>query len=146
MASVRVVSALLSGFCLGACNQPTPDYKVIQYPAPYRKEADGAVLDNEDMRLDAQGYRVDKNGQRIGAVDVPAKTAGESSNAMAGYYISSRGANAPGNVMVPSEGANTGAGYGPGSATITSGAQPMAPAETMTPSATGAPAPLAPPK
>jgi len=148
MASVRVVSVLLSGLCLGACNQPTPDYKVIQYPAPYRKEADGAVLDNEDMRLDAQGYRVDKKGQRIGEVDVPAKTAGESSNAMAGYYISSRGSNAPGNVMVPSEGANTGAGYGPGSGSITSGtgAQPMASPPTMAPAPTGAPVPLAPPK
>ena len=69
MASVRVVAALLSGVCLCACSLPTPDYKVIQYPAPYRKEADGAVLDNEDMRLDAEGYRLDQNGQRIGEVD-----------------------------------------------------------------------------
>ncbi|TMJ28213.1 MAG: hypothetical protein E6G95_09165 [Alphaproteobacteria bacterium] len=140
MASVRVVAALLSGVCLGACNLPVPDYKTIQYPAPYRKEADGAVLDNEDMRLDAQGYRLDKNGQRIGEIDVQAKTSGESSNAVAGYYISSRGANAPGAVMVPSEGAHTGAGYGPGSATIIPGMDPMSPA------ATGQPAPLTPPK
>jgi hypothetical protein len=140
MASVRVVAALLSGVCLGACNLPVPDYKVIQYPAPYRKEADGAILDNEDMRLDAEGYRLDKEGRRIGEIDVQAKTAGESSNAVAGYYISSRGANAPGAVMSPSEGANTGAGYGPGSATITPGVEPMAPM------ATGQPAPLTPPK
>jgi hypothetical protein len=140
MASVRVVAALLSGVCLGACNLPVPDYKVIQYPAPYRKEADGAVLDNEDMRLDAEGFRLDRNGRRIGEVDVQAKTAGESSNPMAGYYISSRGEQAPGKVMTPSEGANTGAGYGPGSATIMPGTEPMAPA------ASGQPVPLAPPK
>ena len=138
MASVRVVAALLSGICLGACNLPVPDYKVIQYPAPYRKEADGAVLDNEDMRLDAEGYRLDKQGRRIGEVSVPEKTAGESSNAVAGYYISSRGEKAPGNVMLPSEGATMGAGYGPGSA------NPMVPAAGVT--ATGAPAPLTPPR
>jgi hypothetical protein len=141
MASVRVVAALLlSGVSLVACNPPVPDYKTIPYPAPYRREADGAVLDNEDMRVDAQGYRVDKNGRRVGEVDVQAKTAGETSNAVAGYYISSRGAHAPGKVMAPSEGANTGAGYGPGSATITPGVEPMAPA------ATGQPAPLTPPR
>ena len=139
MASVRVVAALLSGVCLGACNLPVPDYKVIQYPAPYRKDA-GGVVDNEDMRLDAEGYRLDRNGQRIGEVDVQAKTSGEVSNPMAGSYISSRGEHAPGKVMAPSEGANTGAGYGPGSATITPGIEPMAPA------ATGQPAPLTPPK
>ena len=133
MASVRVGAALLSGVCLGACNLPVPDYKVIQYPAPYRKEAGGAVLDNEDMRLDAEGFRLDRNGRRIGEVDVQAKTAGESSNPMAGYYISSRGANAPGTVMVPSEGAGAGAGYGPGSA------NPMPPAS-------GEPVPLTPPR
>jgi hypothetical protein len=133
MVSVRVVAATLSGICLGACGLPTPDYKVIQYPAPYRKEADGAVLDNEDMRLDAEGYRLDKNGQRIGEVDIQAKTAGDTSNAVAGYYISSRGATAAGTVMVPSEGAAAGAGYGPGSA------NPMAPAS-------GQPVPLTPPR
>jgi hypothetical protein len=139
--SVRVLAGVLSGVCLGACNLPTPDYKVIQYPAPYRREADGRALDNEDMKLDAEGYRVDKNGQRIETVDVPAKTAGEASNAMAGYYISARNEHAPGKVMVPSEGAGAGAGYGPGSATITPGMEPGAP-----PPATGAPAPLTPPK
>src|SRR4051812_22698506 len=134
MASVRVVAALLSGVCLCACSLPVPDYKVIQYPAPYRKEADGAVLDNEDMRLDAEGYRLDQNGQRIGEVDVPAKTAGEASNAMAGFYISSSREHAPGKIMAPSEGAGAGAGYGAGSAN-----------PVMVP-ATGEPAPLPPPK
>lgn len=138
MASGRFVVALLSGLSLGACALPTPDYKVIQYPAPYRKEADGAVLDNEGITLDADGYRVDKSGRRIDVVDVPAKTAGESSNAMAGYYISSQGGNAPGNVMTPSVGGTSGAGYGPGSA------NPMAP-PSMSPTsapATGQPVPL----
>jgi len=140
--SVRVVAAVLSGVCLAACSLPAPDYKVIQYPAAYRKEADGAVLDNEDMKLDAEGYRVDKNGARIEPLDVPAKTAGEASNAMAGYYISSRGEHAPGKVMTPSEGAASGAGYGPGSATVTPGMEVPPPAAA--PSATGQPVPLAP--
>ena len=42
--------------------------------------------------LDAQGYRVDKQGNRIGEVDIQAKTANEKSNAVAGFYISSQGA------------------------------------------------------
>jgi hypothetical protein len=134
MASVRVVAAaLLSGLCLSACNPPVPDYKINQYPAPYRKEPDGAVLDNEDMRLDAEGYRLDQQGRRIGEVNVQEKTAGESSNAVAGYYISSRGAMAPGNVMVPSEGA-------------ASGATGVNPVSTTGMPASGAPAPLTPPK
>jgi hypothetical protein len=139
--SVRVVAAVLSGVCLAACSLPAPDYKVVQYPAPYRKEADGAVLDNEDMTLDAEGYRVDKKGLRIEPLDVPAKTAGEASNAMAGYYISSRGEHAPGRVMTPSEGATSGAGYGPGSASVTPTMEVPPP-----PTASGQPVPLAPPK
>jgi hypothetical protein len=59
---------------------------------------------------------------------------------MAGFYISSQGEHAPGRVMVPSEGAAAGAGYGPGSATVMPGM------ETPPPAATGQPAPLAPPK
>ena len=139
--SVRVVAAVLSGLCLAACSLPAPDYKVLQYPAPYRKEASGVVIDNEDIALDAEGYRVNKNGQRIEPLDVPAKTAGEASNAMAGFYISSRGEHAPGKVMVPSEGAAAGAGYGPGSATVTPGMEMPPP-----PAASGQPVPLAPPK
>lgn len=137
MASVRLVAAVFSGLCLTACGLPTPDYKVIQYPAPYRKEADGAILDNESLRLDAQGYRLDKRGQRIGEVDIQAKTANEKSNAVAGYYISSQNTAAPGTVMVPSEGAGAGPGYGPGSANPMPSGTP-APA----PAATGQPVPL----
>jgi hypothetical protein len=138
MASGRLVAAVLSGLSLGACALPTPDYKVMQYPVPYRKEADGAILDNEGFQLDAEGYRIDKQNRRIDVVDVPARTAGESSNAVAGYYISSQGGTARGNVMTPSVGGTSGAGFGPGSA------NPMAP-PTATPDptpATGQPVPL----
>jgi len=130
MASVRVVAALFSGLSLAACGLPTPDYKVVQYPAPYRKEADGAVLDNEDIRLDAQGYRVDKKGERIGAVDIQAKTADEKSNAVAGFYISSQNSTAPGSVMTP----NAGSGYG---SAMQSGVTPA-------PAASSQPVPLVP--
>ncbi len=119
MASVRVVAAVFGGLSLAACGLPVPDYKVIQYPAPYRNEPSGAVLDNEDIILDAQGYRIDKEGNRIGEIDVPAKTANQPSNAVAGFYISSQKANAPGAVMAPSVGANAGAGYGQGSNSTT---------------------------
>jgi hypothetical protein len=138
MASVRVVAAVISGLSLAACGLPVPDYKVIQYPAPYRKESDGAVLDNESVVLDAQGYRVDKQGNRIGEVDIQAKTANEKSNAVAGFYISSQNATAPGAVMEPSVGAGVGAGYGVGSGTaMPSGTAPA-------PAASGQPVPLAP--
>ena len=138
MASVRVVAAVFSGLSLAACGLPTPDYNVVQYPAPYRKEANGAVLDNEDVVLDAQGYRVDKQGNRIGEVDIQAKTANENSNAVAGFYISSKGEHAPGAVMEPSVGAGVGAGYGVGSGTATP------PGNAPYPSASGQPVPLAP--
>ncbi len=145
--SLRVVVALLSGVCLGACALPAPDYKVLQYPAPYRKDADGAALDNEDLRMDAEGYRLDKKGVRAEEVDIPTKTAGQASNAMAGFYISSTGDHAPGQVMAPSEGATAGAGYGPGSATVTPNFDTSQPSGTpMVPGATGQPVPLAPPK
>ena len=143
MVSGRLVAAVLSGLSLGACALPTPDYDVIQYPPPYRKEAGGAVLDNENFTLDAEGYRIDKQGRRIDVVDVPAKTAGENSNAIAGYYISSQGRNAPGSVMAPSVGAGAGAGYGPGSANpMPSGLDPTAAPGPSTPPATGQPVPL----
>jgi hypothetical protein len=143
--SLRIVAALLSGACLAACALPAPDYRVVKYPAPFRKDAEGAAIDNEDMRLDAEGYRIDKRGNRIEPVDIPAKTAGQASNAMAGFYISSVGDHAPGRVMAPSEGASSGAGYGPGSATITPGPDLTAPSPTMPP-ASGQPVPLSPPR
>jgi hypothetical protein len=60
--------------------------------------------------MDPEGYRIDKSGARVGIIDVPAKTAGDNSNAVAGYYISNIGADAPGRVASPSEGAGVGAG------------------------------------
>jgi hypothetical protein len=48
--------------------------------------------------MDPEGYRIDKSGARVGIIDVPAKTAGDNSNAVAGYYISNTGSNAPGRV------------------------------------------------
>ena len=52
-------------------------------------------------------------------VDVPAKMDKDlksTSNAVAGYYISSTGAPAPGSIATPSEGAGMGVGAGPGAA------------------------------
>ena len=141
MASVRVVAALLSGVSLGACSLPVPDYKVdLSIRRRTARIPDGAVLDNEDMKLDAQGYRVDKQGRRIGEVDVPAKTAGERSNAVAGYYISSRGATrrAPSwcRARAPA----------PAPATVRAAPRSRPGVEPMAPAATGQPAPLTPPR
>jgi hypothetical protein len=143
--SVRVVAAALGALCLSACALPAPDYRVLQYPAPYRKDADGVVRDNENVRLDAEGYRIDRGGRQIETVDVPVRTAGQASNAMAGFYISSIGGHGPGQVMAPSEGASAGAGHGPGSATALPGMETTpSPAPTSAPGATGQPVPLAP--
>ncbi len=60
-------------------------------------------VDNAGYKLDAQGYRVDNQGERIGMIDVPEKTAGENSNAVAGYYISTTGNVAPGRVASTSD-------------------------------------------
>jgi hypothetical protein len=81
---------------------------------------------------------VDKKGNRIGEVDIQAKTANEKSNAVAGFYISSQKASAPGTVMEPSEGARVGAGYGPGSGSVTTYGT------TPAPGASSQPVPLAP--
>jgi hypothetical protein len=153
MASVRIWAVVGAGLVLAGCNQPTPIYAIVKEPAPYRTQQNGQWIDNEDYALDAQGYRVDKQGNRIGVVDIPGKTAGEKSNAMAGFYISSTGRKAPGNVMVPSEGSDAGAGYGPGSANpMPSGGMPapssiISPgpgASGLGPAATGNPTPITP--
>jgi len=163
MASVRFSAVVAAGLLLAGCNPPKPDYAIIKYPPPYRTEQNGQWIDNEDYALDAQGYRIDKQGNRIGVIDIPGKTAGESSNAMAGFYISSQGRKAPGSVMVPSEGGAAGAGYGPGSANpAPSGSMPapssiispgpggtstnpsMTTPSSMGPTATGNPTPITP--
>jgi hypothetical protein len=143
---------VMTGLVLAGCNQPTPMYDLVKDPPPYRTE-NGQRIDNEDYAMDAEGYRVDKQGNRIGMIDIPAKTAGASSNAMAGFYISSIGRNAPGSVMVPSEGSAAGPGYGPGSANpVPSGGMPApssvispGPSSSVGPGASGTPTPITPP-
>ncbi len=124
MAATRVI--VLTSICvaIAGCNQPVPEYKLVTIPPSYRTAADGLRVDNENYVLDAEGYRLNKRGERIGMVDVPAKMDKElkaTSNAVAGYYISSTGAPAPGSIAAPSEGAGAGVGSGPGAAS------PMAP-------------------
>src|SRR5260370_6172162 len=135
------MAVVVAGLALAGCSLPTPDYAIVKQPAPYRTE-NGQWIDNEGYALDAQGFRLDKQGQRIGMVDIPAKTAGDASNAVAGFYISSTGRNAPGSIMVPSEGGTAGAGYGPGSANPAPGGSMPAPS-TIIPDATPAMPPAA---
>jgi len=105
MAASRLIAATLVGSALAGCSNvlPRPDYVDVQTPAAFRTESGGARIDNADYRLDAEGFRVDKQGERIGIIDVPAKTAGDNSNAVAGYYISSTGQVAPGRVATTSD-------------------------------------------
>ena len=152
MASVRYLAVGMASLVLAGCGLPKPQYELVKDPPPYRTEQNGQWLDNEDFAMDAEGYRVDKQGNRLGVIDIPGKTAGESSNAMAGFYISSIGRKAPGNVMTPSEGATSGAGYGPGSADPTPAGMPTpssiispGPASTLSPGASGTPTPITPP-
>lgn len=99
MAARGSIVATLAGLALVACNPlPRPDYVDVEFPASYRTEAGGVRVDNANYKLNGQGYRVNDRGERIGMVDIPEKTAGDRSNAVAGYYISSTGAVAPGRV------------------------------------------------
>ena len=108
MAARKVFVVMLGGVALAGCDPlPKPIYTEVTPPASFRTEAGGVRVDNEGYQLDAQGYRVNKRGERIGMVDVQAKTAGDASNAVAGYWISSIGAPAPGSVATPSEGAGS---------------------------------------
>src|ERR1044071_3875100 len=91
--AARWLMAATLGMVLAACNPlPRPDYVDVKQPASYRTEPDGVRVDNADYKLDNQGYRVNRDGERIGMVDVPVKTEGDNSNAVAGYYISTTGA------------------------------------------------------
>lgn len=92
------------GVAIAGCNPlPRPDYVDVQQPASYRTQRDGVRVDNADYKIDNQGYRVNQDGERIGLVDVPVKTEGDNSNAVAGYYISTTGAVAPGRVASTSD-------------------------------------------
>lgn len=120
MAAARLIVLTSIAVAIGACNQPVPEYNLVKTPPSYRVAPDGLRIDNENYVLDAEGYRLDSKGQRIGMVDVPAKMDKDlksTSNAVAGYYISSTGAAAPGSIATPSEGAGAGVGAGPGAAT-----------------------------
>jgi hypothetical protein len=105
MAARRLIAATLVGAALAGCSTvlPRPDYVDVQTPAAFRTESGGGRIDNADYRLDAEGFRVNKQGERIGIIDVPAKTEGDNSNAVAGYYISSTGQVAPGRVASTSD-------------------------------------------
>jgi hypothetical protein len=104
MAARRLIAATLGGLALAGCDPlPRPDYVDVKQPASFRTEPDGTRVDNAGYKLDAQGYRLDKQGERIGIVDIPEKTAGDKSNAVAGYYISTTGAVAPGRVASTSD-------------------------------------------
>jgi hypothetical protein len=104
MAARWLVVAALGGLALAGCDPlPRPDYVDVKPPASFRTEPGGVRVDNDGYKLDAQGYRVDKQGERIGMIDVPEKTAGDNSNAVAGYYISTTGNVAPGRVASTSD-------------------------------------------
>lgn len=143
MAARRLVAAMLGASALAGCNPlPQPLYEETTPPAAYRTQPGGVRIDNEGVQLDPEGYRVDKSGARIGMIDVPAKTAGDNSNAVAGYYISTTGQNASGRVAVPSEGAGSGVGTGPGSMNLPTPSQmpqqaPIAPAPGNVPPPAG---------
>jgi len=144
MAARRLIAAMLGASTLAACSDPLPQplYNEITPPAAFRTEGQGVRIDNEGYQLDAQGYRVNKQGERIGVIDVPAKTAGDNSNAIAGYYVSSTGQNSPGNVAMPSEGAGAGVGSGVGTMSLPTPAQmpqqaPIAPAPANVPPPSG---------
>ncbi|MFO1157505.1 MAG: hypothetical protein U1E60_01560 [Reyranellaceae bacterium] len=99
-----LIAATLGGLALTACNPlPRPDYVDVQQPASYRVEQGGTRIDNANYKLDNQGYRLDDQGERVGMIDVPEKTAGDNSNAVAGYYISTTGQMAPGRVASTSD-------------------------------------------
>jgi hypothetical protein len=165
MAAPRSLAFVLIGLAITGCSDvlPKPEYSYVKTPAPIRALPDGTRVDDRGYHMDANGYRLDRNGQRLGEVDYDAKTDNTvSSNAVAGYFISSTGTIATGTVAVPSEGARAGAGFGVGSAQpLPSGSgysSPLAtpaetpslpPASTTTtpapPAATTTPVPLAPP-
>lgn len=163
MAAARSLAFVLVGLAITGCSdvlpgaQPKPEYTFQKTPAPIRVLPDGTRVDDRGYYLDAQGYRLDRNGQVLGEVDYDAKTQSTvSSNAVAGYYISSTGMVATGTVAVPSEGGRValdGAAIPSGGNTITPGTSnvPRGESDRISPSAppspvdTTTPIPLAPP-
>jgi hypothetical protein len=70
MAAIRLMVLAAAALALAGCSTPTPLYSLQKTPPPYRKAADGTIIDNAGVPLDAEGYRLDKNGQRIQEVDI----------------------------------------------------------------------------
>ena len=103
MAAKWLMAATLGAALAGCQVLPRPDYVDVQQPASYRVEPGGTRIDNADYKLDNEGYRVGPDGERLGMIDVPAKTEGDASNAVAGYYISTTGAVSPGRVASTSD-------------------------------------------
>lgn len=165
MATPRALTFVLVGLAVTGCSDvlPKPEYTYVKTPPPIRALPDGTRVDNRGYHMDANGYRLDRNGQILGMVDYDSQTdKSASSNAVAGYFISSQGTIATGSVAVPSEGARAGAGYGPGSANPSGNpeyapvtpstsnvprgsASPDSPMAVPVPVPTTAPIPLAPP-
>ena len=149
MAAPRSMAFVLAGLAITGCSDvlPKPEYSYVKTPPPIRTLPDGTRIDDRGYHLDADGYRLDRQGKILGEVQYDSTAQGEvSSNAVAGYYISSTGKVATGTVAVPSEGARAGAGYGPGSANpMPSGTGYIAPSTSnVPPPASTAPVPLAP--
>jgi hypothetical protein len=166
MAAPRSLAFVLVGLAITGCSDvlPKPEYSYVKQPAPIRVLPDGTRVDDRGYHMDASGYRLDRNNQVLGDVDYDTKAdTTVSSNAVAGYYISSTGAVATGSVAVPSVGSRAGAGFGPGSAQplpsggeyapippTTSNVPPgsdkdISPTSPPPPAATTTPVPLAPP-
>ena len=151
MAASRLWTGVFVGLALTGCADalPKPEYTFVKQPDPIRVLADGTRVDDRGYYLDEHGYRLDRNGKLLGEVNYDSKTENTvSSNAVAGYFISSTGTVATGTVAVPSEGGRTGETRAVTSSTsnVPRGrgevVSPMAPAA---PAATTTPIPLAPP-
>jgi hypothetical protein len=163
MAAARSLAFVLVGLAITGCTSilpgepPKPEYTYVKTPAPIRVLPNGTRIDDRGYYLDAQGYRLDRTGGQLGAVDYDAKTKDTvSSNAVAGYYISSTGTVATGTVAVPSEGGSVsldGAAIPSGGNMITPGtsnvprgdSDRISPSAPPAPAATTTPIPLAPP-
>ena len=59
MTAIRLMVLAAAGLALAGCNAPTPLYSLQKTPPPYRKAADGAIIDNAGVPLDAcQEFRL----------------------------------------------------------------------------------------
>ena len=156
MAAPRALTFVLVGLVVTGCSEisPKPEYTYVKTPPPIRALPDGTRVDNRGYHMDANGYRLDRNGQILGMVDYDTQTEkSASSNAVAGYFISSEGKVATGTVAVPSVGGRAGVPDNGEYLPVTSStsnvprgaANPQSPMAAPVPAATTAPIPLAPP-